>query len=225
LHIEQHIKTRRQFAPPELPSRHEKEMIQSRSQRAPINLGLILLGTSHPFEKQPLLPPETNDTIVPVAYGGLRKAKTLSNPKDKEEIVRRIHAIHPNSQRRWGKMSLHQMVCHLSDAYRVFVSDKPVQPAPVPYPRGLLRWFALWVPLPWPRGFKAAPELDQQVGGTPLVQFEKDMRELHRLLDRVTRRPRDFEWQVHPHFGQMSEKDWMRLGYLHADHHLRQFGA
>jgi hypothetical protein len=25
-------------------------------------------------------------------------------------------------------------------------------------------------------------------------------------------------------FGPMTEKDWMRWGYLHADHHLRQFG-
>jgi hypothetical protein len=32
-------------------------------------------------------------------------------------------------------------------------------------------------------------------------------------------------WQTsHPMFGKMSAKDWMRWGYLHADHHLRQFG-
>jgi hypothetical protein len=29
----------------------------------------------------------------------------------------------------------------------------------------------------------------------------------------------------HPFFGQMTEKEWMRWGYLHADHHLRQFGV
>jgi len=28
----------------------------------------------------------------------------------------------------------------------------------------------------------------------------------------------------HPIFGPMTAKDWMRWGYLHADHHLRQFG-
>jgi prephenate dehydrogenase len=28
----------------------------------------------------------------------------------------------------------------------------------------------------------------------------------------------------HPMFGPMSPEDWMRWGYLHADHHLRQFG-
>jgi hypothetical protein len=152
--------------------------------------------------------------------------KTLSNPKDKEEIFQRLGAIHPASGRRWGKMSAHQMVCHLGDSYRMFLGEKSVSPAPVAYPRTLLRWAALWVPGPWPRGFKAAPELDQQVGGTRPVEFEKDKRNLCESLERITRQPRDFEWQqTHPHFGQMSEKDWMRLAYLHADHHLRQFGA
>jgi hypothetical protein len=27
----------------------------------------------------------------------------------------------------------------------------------------------------------------------------------------------------HPFFGSMQHADWMRWGYLHADHHLRQF--
>ena len=35
----------------------------------------------------------------------------------------------------------------------------------------------------------------------------------------------DFSWADHPFFGAMSVEQWMRWGYLHADHHLRQFGA
>jgi len=74
--------------------------------------------------------------------------KNLSNPETKEEIFRRLLAIHPATQRRWGKMSSHQMVCHLGDSYRMFVGEKPVKPAPVPYPRTLLRWIALSGPSP-----------------------------------------------------------------------------
>jgi Protein of unknown function (DUF1569) len=29
---------------------------------------------------------------------------------------------------------------------------------------------------------------------------------------------------LHPLFGRMSASSWMRWAYLHADHHLRQFG-
>jgi hypothetical protein len=67
--------------------------------------------------------------------------------------------------------------------------------------------------------------LNQEVGGTPPHEFAADVQDLAVLIERFTRRPRDFDWHPHPHFGAMSERDWMRLGYLHTDHHFRQFGA
>jgi hypothetical protein len=152
--------------------------------------------------------------------------KTLANPSDKDEILRRLQVIHPSTPRRWGKMTAHQMICHLSDAFRMFMGQNPVRPVPQPIPRSLLKYLALWAPVPWPKGFQAAPELDQQIGGTPPAVFDADMRELRELIDYFSATPRTFRWpQQHPHFGALSEKEWMRLGYLHPDHHLRQFGA
>ncbi len=29
---------------------------------------------------------------------------------------------------------------------------------------------------------------------------------------------------THPYFGNLTKWEWMRWAYLHADHHLRQFG-
>jgi uncharacterized protein DUF1569 len=150
--------------------------------------------------------------------------KTLLNLKDKEEITARLEQIQPTSQRQWGKMSAPQMVCHLSDSFRGPMGERRVTPAPW-LARRLAKWFALYVPLPWPKGFRTRPEMDQQIGGTPPGEFAADMRELRRLLDRFTLQPKDFEWHPHPVFGSMSDKDWQRWGYLHMDHHLRQFGA
>ena len=151
--------------------------------------------------------------------------KTLDNEQARQEILQRLKSIHPDSPRVWGRMSAHQMICHLNDGFRIYMNEKPAKPVPVWYPRPVLRWFALWAPIPWPRGFKAPPELDQQIGGTPPAEFQSDVNQLHALIARCTAQPRNFEWQPHPHFGQMSTREWMRLAYLHADHHLRQFGA
>jgi hypothetical protein len=151
--------------------------------------------------------------------------KTLLNPADKEEIIHRLNAVQPTSQRRWGSMSAHNMICHLSDGFRLYMGERPAKPAPTPLPRMLTKWLALWSPFPWPHGFKTAPELDQQGGGTRPVEFATDMQELRGLVERFTQQPRDFVWKPHPHFGAMSEREWNRLAYLHADHHLRQFGA
>ena len=131
--------------------------------------------------------------------------KNLRNAKGKEEIARRLENVGPDSKRVWGKMSA---------------------PAGGMYPSKVLRWIALWAPLQWPHGFKTMPELNQGAGaGTSPLEFARDQRELQNLLQRFTRTPRDFSWGQHPHFGAMSESEWMRWAYLHAHHHLRQFGA
>jgi hypothetical protein len=154
---------------------------------------------------------------------------TLSNPADKQKIVERLGKIQLSSSRQWGRMSVNQMICHLSDSFRVTMGEKPwkterISVTPIPLPRWLVKWMALDVPLAWPQGLKTRPEVDSEIAGTPPGQFEADRAALLDLLQRFTRQPREFKWQPHPIFGMMSDPDWMRWGYLHSDHHLRQFG-
>jgi hypothetical protein len=66
--------------------------------------------------------------------------------------------------------------------------------------------------------------MDQEIGGTRPSMFAADVERLQRVVERITASPRAFEWGHHPLFGRMSESDWLRWGYLHMDHHLRQFG-
>jgi len=151
--------------------------------------------------------------------------KTLLSPGDKDEVLARLHKTRLTSSCLWGKMSVHQMICHLSDGFRMYMGLKTVGPAGFPYPSRIVKSVALWAPIPWPKGFKTVSELDQQKNGTAPEEFDRDVLELKNLVGRFTGKPKDFEWQPHPHFGQMSEKEWMRLAYLHMDHHLRQFGV
>jgi uncharacterized protein DUF1569 len=151
--------------------------------------------------------------------------KSLAHRENKQELLSRLGNVRASSRRRWGKMSAPQMICHLSDAFRLYMGLIPVVPLGFPFPSKLLRFGALWVPMPWPRAFPTVPEADQEKSGTPPEDFERDVAEVMRLLHRFTSVPRDFEWPAHPHLGRMSDAEWMRLGYLHTNHHLRQFGA
>ena len=155
--------------------------------------------------------------------------RTLGNAADKLQILDRLGKIQPSSQRRWGRMTAHQAIVHLADSFRVTIGEKPASQArisltPIPLPRGFVKWVAIDLPFPWPRGVKTRPEVDQEKGGTRPRTFEADLKELQRLVERFTRQPRDFEYQSHPMFGLMSEAEWQRWAYLHLDHHLRQFG-
>src|SRR5690348_6261833 len=133
--------------------------------------------------------------------------KTLANPSEKNELLARLQLIQPSTARNWGKMSAHQMICHLSDGFRLYMGLKQAEPVNVPFPRWLLKWTALWVPRQWPQGYQSAPELDQLTNGTPPSVFNNDVEELQELLDRFARQPRDFSWPAgHPHFGAMSER-------------------
>jgi len=152
--------------------------------------------------------------------------RTLARERDRAEVLRRLRALRHDSIRRWGRMSAHQMVCHLCDSCRILTGERPTQLAASPLPRPVMRWVALYAPLRWPRGILTTPELDQDLGGTRPVDFDTDVAELAALLDRIASDPRGrFGGQLHPIFGRMSGSAWLRWAYLHADHHLRQFGV
>jgi hypothetical protein len=150
--------------------------------------------------------------------------KSLINHDDRIELIDRLDKLNHQSQRRWGKMTPHQMVCHLSDSFKAAIGEKYVSPSGNIVHRTLVKWIALRGPLSWPKGFKTRPEMDQEVGGTQPAEFVADVKELRNVMDRFVKAERDFEWARHPVFGEMGEKEWLRWGYLHVDHHLRQFG-
>jgi hypothetical protein len=149
--------------------------------------------------------------------------KSLRDPRCKRELLERLSRLRPDSPRRWGKMTAPQMVCHLSDSSRGVTGERPLSRAPGWIARGFLKWFALYVPVKWPRNYPTRPEMDLRLGGSPPTDFLNDVRHLQAVLDCFTRNPRTFQRQRHPIFPDMSERDWMRRGYLHIDHHLRQF--
>ncbi len=151
--------------------------------------------------------------------------KSLRNQRDREQLRNRLLQVGPDSQRRWGKMSAHQMICHLTDSFKAGTGDKSVSSTGNVLHRHPLKWLALYLPVAWPHGVPTRPEMNQEIGGTRPVEFERDRSELLELIERFSRPQRDFDWHPHPLFGLMADRDWYRWGYLHVDHHLRQFGV
>ena len=147
--------------------------------------------------------------------------KTLARVRDRDELLERLRTVRPDSAARWGRMSAHQMICHLADAFRMATGDKEVSPASGPLQRSLMKWIALYLPLAWPAGISTRPETDQTIGGTRPLEFASDVAQVELLLTSfaasLTSRP-------HPIFGRMSRRAWLRWAFLHTDHHLRQFG-
>jgi hypothetical protein len=149
--------------------------------------------------------------------------KTLRDATVQREIRSRLENLTADDTARWGLMSVHQMVCHLRDAFLVPLGEKTTAMIEVPIPRAAMKWLALQAPMEWRHGFRTAPEVAQDVDGTPPVEFEGDRASLLVVLDQFCGQLPE-PCVPHAFFGEMSPEDWLRWGYLHTDHHLRQFG-
>jgi hypothetical protein len=151
--------------------------------------------------------------------------KTLAQPHDRKEILERLQHVRVDSTRRWGRMSAHQMICHLADASRMAIGLKAVRPTGRLIHRTIVKPIALYVPVTWRTGILTNPEIDQECDGAKPVDFPADVKELESLVEVIASQPERLDRRVHPVFGRMSRAAWLRWAYLHMDHHLRQFGA
>jgi hypothetical protein len=54
--------------------------------------------------------------------------KTVTDPAIRSEIISRIKKLGAGNKANWGKMNVHQAVCHLSDQMKDLHGIRPVQP-------------------------------------------------------------------------------------------------
>jgi hypothetical protein len=88
------------------------------------------------------------------------KNGTLLHADARTEILRRIDALTSDSKGRWGRMTAHQMVCHLSDACRAALGERRVPFIGTFWERTAIRWIAIHTNIQWPQGVRTAPEGD-----------------------------------------------------------------
>jgi hypothetical protein len=147
---------------------------------------------------------------------------SLADKSVLDECLNRLARLEPSGRARWGRMTAHQMVCHLFDSFGVAAGVKSASPATGPFQRTVLKWIALRTPLAWPQGVPTRPEIEQGRGGTPPSDWVRDC---EKLRDEIVTFSARRTFGIHPIFGKMSWSDWLVWGYRHVDHHFRQFGV
>ena len=148
----------------------------------------------------------------------------ITNAADCSSLLARLERLTPDASRRWGTLTAPEMLRHLIDSFQAVTGARVASARESWTSRVILKFLALYVPLPWPKGFPTRPELDPRRGGSRPGDFTRDRAELAEWIRRVGATPQSVTWVRHPGFGQLSEWEWARWGYLHVDHHLRQFG-
>lgn len=148
--------------------------------------------------------------------------KSLFIITDKEEIIKRINTLTPDSQKGWGSLTVDQMLSHCRfglenamgkiDTKRSFLGRllggfmKSLATNDTPFKKGS----------PSPAGSISTDTLG--------FDYEKQL-----LIDAVNEFYDGGKGNVtdgpHAFFGHLTPTQWGGLMYKHVDHHLKQFGV
>ncbi len=150
--------------------------------------------------------------------------KTVSHPSVLSALLIRLYALRPDSTRRWGTLTPHEMLCHLGDAAEMVLLTRPRLEKVPARARPVIKRLALWSPLRWPHGWATNPMHDPRAQGTQPTVFASDLARAIAGLEGIARASPGALERAHGFFGTMSREDWQRWAYKHTDHHLRQFG-
>jgi hypothetical protein len=146
---------------------------------------------------------------------------SLKEPKHQQALLARFDRLTPQHQGLWGKMTVDQMICHISDQLRIALGEIPTKPTNTILANGLVKKLAIYV-IPWAKGkHQAAPEM---LNFRP-INWQTDLTNFKSTVDRFVARDINGPWSPHPLFGSLSGRDWGVLAHRHIDHHLRQFGV
>lgn len=150
--------------------------------------------------------------------------KSLHNTIYFDEIVLRISNLSPNSQRKWGKMNVAQMLAHCD-----LILQIPLKKIELPKINFLFKIIGIVTKIEiqiFNNGIPHNMPCFQKV----IVNFECDFEiAKNNLLKTLDAYQKAYESndlpQSHTLFGTMKEKDWGFLEYKHLNHHLKQFNV
>lgn len=150
--------------------------------------------------------------------------QNVFDAKDAQEYINRINNLTPETQRKWGKMSVDQVLAHLNVAYDLtFTPEKFPKPSFIA--KFLLSRFVkskITNEIPYKQSLPTSPVFiiaDER-------NFEEEKAKLIGNIQRVQQLGREaFEGKENINFGKMTAQGWNNMFAKHLNHHLEQFGV
>lgn len=145
-------------------------------------------------------------------------AKTVQN------YIYRINNLSPETQRRWGKMSVDQMLAHCNVSYEmVYEPQKHKKPGFLA--RFFLKKFVkqkVTNDLPYKQDLPTAPQFKI----ADHKNFEEEKKRLIGFLQKTQQLGAEaFNGKESHSFGKLTANEWNNMFAKHLNHHLTQFGV
>ena len=150
--------------------------------------------------------------------------QNVFDAQDAQEYINRINNLTPETQRKWRKMSVDQVLAHLNVAY-----DLTFTPEKFPKPNFIAKFLLsrfvkpkITNEIPYKQSLPTSPVFiiaDER-------NFEEEKAKLIGNIQRVQQLGREaFEGKENINFGKMTAQCWNNMFAKHLNHHLDQFGV
>ena len=146
---------------------------------------------------------------------------TLFNPTTDAQLISRLESLQPDTQSKWGKMNVSQMLAHCQTGFEVYFGDKKMKQSFVGKLFGKMAKKQLLSEKPMAKNLPTAKEFVV----ADMRNFANEKAKLISLINRFAIEGKTIEPPVHPFFGKLSATEWAALMFKHTDHHLKQFGV
>jgi len=139
------------------------------------------------------------------------------------DIIDRIGHLKADTQPKWGKMSVAQMLAHCNITYEMTYED--IHPKPNALIKFILKMIvknSVTSEVPYKQNLSTASQFI--IKETKNFEFEKK-----RLIDFIIITQQlgenHFDGKESHSFGVMNKTEWNNMFYKHLNHHLNQFGV
>jgi hypothetical protein len=135
-------------------------------------------------------------------------------------IINRLDKIQPNAERKWGQMSVAQMLHHLNLAIGSGLGYYNL-PDESNFMGRTFSHFLIFKVL---KRFFVGTPTGRLLKVTEEFNFETEKKLLKEILTRAYETKSDSDWGLHTYFGKMTREEWGSLIMIHCNHHFQQFG-
>jgi Protein of unknown function (DUF1569) len=137
-----------------------------------------------------------------------------------QALMLRLDNIKPNAERKWGKMTVSQMLHHLNLAIGSGLGYYNLPDNSNFITRTVNQFMILNVLKKFPMGTETANPLKVIDDN---FDFETEKKLLKEILQKGFQTKTNAEWNKHTYFGTMTRKAWGKLIMIHCNHHFQQF--
>jgi len=150
--------------------------------------------------------------------------ENIFDAKTAQNYIDRINRLNSETQGKWGKMSVSQMLAHCNVTYE-FIYEPQKHPKPNIIAKFILKKFVkpkVVNKIPYKQNLPTGPQF--KITGDK--NFEEEKKRLIGFIQKTQQLGREaFDGKISHSFGKLSAQEWNNMMAKHLNHHLSQFGV